>query len=290
MADPVLDAGMRAVSCFQKRQLPSCGVGRERLVTPAIVFFEQRQLRTGVRPFTADDHPGAGRVSAQVEQTGEFGDVPAFAQLPVGVDRRAPGPRGEPADRCPNMVIGRESDAELDMASADLVLCDEPVKEAMRASGAISADQQVAPIPGRDLTDRRTQDGDVVRRRVRAGVARAQLDRQALSRLLETERKLLTHTIRMSAYNSESALARLLRPHYSRSDREGRALLREAFTLSGDLQIIGTTLHIRLDPASAPRRSKALAALCIDLNDTKTRYPGTELTLVYGVKEHPTHT
>jgi len=107
------------------------------------------------------------------------------------------------------------------------------------------------------------------------------------SRLLETERKLLTHAIRMSAYNSESALARLLRPHYSRGDDEGRALLREAFTLPGDLQIIGNTLHVRLDPASAPRRSHALAALCIDLTDTATRYPGTDLTLAYSVKDHP---
>jgi hypothetical protein len=37
------------------------------------------------------------------------------------------------------------------------------------------------------------------------------------SRLLETERKLLTHAIRMSAYNAESALAWLLRPHYART-------------------------------------------------------------------------
>ena len=94
----------------------------------------------------------------------------------------------------------------------------------------------------------------------------------------------------MSAYNSESALARLLRPHYARSEREGRALLREAFTLPGDLQIIGSTLHVRLDPASAPRRSKALAALCTNLNDTKTRYPSTDLTLVCSVKAHPSHT
>jgi hypothetical protein len=107
------------------------------------------------------------------------------------------------------------------------------------------------------------------------------------SRRLETERKLLTHAIRMSAYNSESALARLLRPHYSRGDDEARALLREAFTLSGDLQIIGDTLHVRLDPASAPRRSKALAALCTELNDTATRYPGSALTLAYSVKGHP---
>jgi len=107
------------------------------------------------------------------------------------------------------------------------------------------------------------------------------------SRLLETQRKLLTHAIRMSAYNSESALARLLRPHYARGDDEGRALLREAFTLSGDLQVIGDTLHVRLDPASAPRRSKAIAALCNELNDTATIYPGTKLTLNYSVKGQP---
>ncbi len=108
------------------------------------------------------------------------------------------------------------------------------------------------------------------------------------SRLLETERKLLTHAIRMSAYNTESALARLLRPHYSRGEDEARALLREAFTLPGDLEIVGTTLHVRLDPASAPRRSKALAALCAELTDTETRYPGTDLVLAYSVKDQPT--
>jgi transposase-like protein len=108
------------------------------------------------------------------------------------------------------------------------------------------------------------------------------------SRLLETERKLLTHAIRMSAYNAESALARLLRPHYARGDDEARALLREAFTLSGDLQVTGDTLHVRLDPASAPRRSNALAALCTELSDTETRYPGTDLTLAYSIKGHPT--
>jgi transposase-like protein len=107
------------------------------------------------------------------------------------------------------------------------------------------------------------------------------------SRLLETERKLLTHAIRMSAYNSESALARLLRPHYARGDDEARALLREAFTLTGDLQITGDTLHVRLDPPSAPRRSNALAALCAELTDTATRYPGTDLTIAYSIKGRP---
>jgi hypothetical protein len=104
---------------------------------------------------------------------------------------------------------------------------------------------------------------------------------------LETERKLLTHSIRMSAYNSESARARLLRPHYARGQDEARSLLREAFTRSGDLLIIGDTLHVRLDPASAPRRSRGLAALCTELTATHMP-PGTDLILAYSVKGTPT--
>ena len=107
------------------------------------------------------------------------------------------------------------------------------------------------------------------------------------ARLLDEERKLLTHAIRMAAYNAESTLARMLRPHYSRADDEARALLREAFTLSGDLHITGDTLHVRLDPATAPRRSRALHALCQQLTETGTRYPDTNLTIRYGVKGQP---
>jgi hypothetical protein len=44
---------------------------------------------------------------------------------------------------------------------------------------------------------------------------------------------------------------------------------------------------VRLAPASAPRRSRALAGLCTELTATATRYPGTDLTLAYSVKDHP---
>jgi hypothetical protein len=77
----------------------------------------------------------------------------------------------------------------------------------------------------------------------------------------------------MSAYNTESAPARLLRPHYARGHDEARALLREALTLTGDLHITGDTLHVRLDPATAPRRSKALAALCAELTEHPNPLP-----------------
>ncbi len=107
------------------------------------------------------------------------------------------------------------------------------------------------------------------------------------ARLLDTETKLITHACRIAAYNTESSLARLLTPHYARAADEARSLLREAFTLAGDLQIVDSRLHVTLNPASAPRRTRALAALCEQLNDTQTAYPGTDLVLHYTVKDVP---
>ena len=106
------------------------------------------------------------------------------------------------------------------------------------------------------------------------------------ARLLNEETKLITHAIRMSAYNAETTLARLLREHYPRAADEARALLREATRLPGDIHITGDTLHLRLDPATAARRSRAIAGLCHELTATETRYPGTDLKIKYSVKGH----
>ena len=107
------------------------------------------------------------------------------------------------------------------------------------------------------------------------------------ARLLDSETKLLTHACRIAAYNTESALARLLAPHYARAHDEARSLVREALTTAGDLHIADGHIHVALNPLSAPRRTRALAAICELLNDTQTVYPGTDLVLTYSVKPHP---
>ena len=104
--------------------------------------------------------------------------------------------------------------------------------------------------------------------------------------LLDTETKLITHAIRMAAYNTQTTLARALHRHYARAEDEAYALIREALTATGDIQPQDRVLHIGLDPLSAPRHTAALAALCDQLNTTRTRYPGTDLVLHYQVKPH----
>jgi hypothetical protein len=62
------------------------------------------------------------------------------------------------------------------------------------------------------------------------------------------------------------------RPHVPMD--EARALLREAFNAPGDLEMAGSRLVVRLDPLSAPRRTRALAALCEELTAAETTNPG----------------
>jgi hypothetical protein len=103
----------------------------------------------------------------------------------------------------------------------------------------------------------------------------------------DTETKLITHAIRMAAYNTEIMLARALHGRYARAADEAADLAREALRSSGDIIPSASELLIRLDPLSTPRRTRAIADLCHHLNQTPATYPGTTLTLRYDIKNHP---
>jgi transposase len=100
---------------------------------------------------------------------------------------------------------------------------------------------------------------------------------------LATERKHITNILKMVAYQIESDLLNLIRPHYARVEDEGRTLLHAIFQSTASIEPDGNCLRVTLAPLSSAHRSKAAAALCDALNETETRFPGTELTLRYGV-------
>lgn len=101
---------------------------------------------------------------------------------------------------------------------------------------------------------------------------------------LATERKHLTDLIKMVAYQNESDLLALLRPHYPRVDQEGRTLLQEIFAAPADLHLTQSELQITLAPLSSPHRTRAAQALCELLNPTATMFPGTTLRLRFAVR------
>jgi transposase len=170
---------------------------------------------------------------------------------------------------------------------------DRELAEARRSLARAEAKQGSAVVGGRApdkeilsaFADARTQIEDLaatakaIAATAPLGTARPEMVR------LAPERKRIMDAIRMATYNAESALTRLLAPHYTRAHQEARSLLREVFKASADLQVKANELLVTINALSAPRRSRAIAALCDDLTATQTLYPGTGLTLVYTVKD-----
>ena len=102
---------------------------------------------------------------------------------------------------------------------------------------------------------------------------------------LAPERKHLTNLIKMVAYQAESDLLRLVAPHYRRVGEEGRTLIQAALAAAADLKVTQTELRVTLAAQSSPHRTHAIAALCEELNQTKTIFPGSRLRLRYTIKQ-----
>ena len=100
---------------------------------------------------------------------------------------------------------------------------------------------------------------------------------------LSTERKHLTNILKMVAYQIESDLVELVRPHYKRVEDEGRTLIQVALQDTADIEPADDQLRITLAPLSSPHRSRVLQVLCETLNKTNTLFPGTRLQLRYVV-------
>jgi len=115
----------------------------------------------------------------------------------------------------------------------------------------------------------------------RVALAQAQPNQKLVK--LSTERKHLTNVLKLVAYQIESDLVNLIRPHYARADDEGRTLIQTALQSTAALEPIGNELRVTLYPLSSPHRSQALAAACETLNKTDTRFPGTDLLMRFAV-------
>ena len=107
--------------------------------------------------------------------------------------------------------------------------------------------------------------------------------------VLNIQTKLITHAIRIAAFNIDTALARAVRVYtgYARADDEAHTLARQALTGSGDIDPRDGFLTVRLDPLPTRRATTAIGELCEHLTATKSRYPGTDLVLRYEVKTRP---
>jgi len=100
---------------------------------------------------------------------------------------------------------------------------------------------------------------------------------------LTTERKHLSNLLKMVAYQAEGDLVRMVAPHYPRVADEGRTLIQSALASAADLEVTDTELRVTLAPLSSAHRTRAIAAVCDDLNRAPICFPGTRLRLRFGI-------
>ena len=101
---------------------------------------------------------------------------------------------------------------------------------------------------------------------------------------LAPERKHLTNLIKMVAYQAESALLRIIASHYRRVNDEGRTLIQSALASAADIEVTDRQLRVKLASMSSAHRTRAIVALCQELNRTETIFPGSRLRLTYAIR------
>ncbi|MGH3235574.1 MAG: putative transposase [Streptosporangiaceae bacterium] len=174
----------------------------------------------------------------------------SYAKAPDDLDRMVPNPAKASSARALKAAraeLAGAKSAVIDTALAGGCAANTPI-EAAAAAALAKLKAAGAAIPAK----------------VRLGDIRPDAVR------LDDERKRIHDAVRMATWNAEATLARALGPHYARAEDEAHSLLAETFSASADIQIVGEELHISIEALSAPRRSRAIAALCAELTATET--------------------
>jgi hypothetical protein len=101
------------------------------------------------------------------------------------------------------------------------------------------------------------------------------------------ERKLFTDTVKLCAYEIETRLFEMALGTFQRGRWEGRTLIRDILQTTGDLRVRDETLEVHLDQLSTPRATRAMMALCEQLNTLEPQLPESPLRLRFFVNPRP---
>lgn len=102
---------------------------------------------------------------------------------------------------------------------------------------------------------------------------------------LNLESKRFQNIIKIICYRAETSFANLLSGNYKKSINEKRALVKSIINSHADIlpDYQKNQLTVKLYSQSSPRMNDAIKNVCNLLNETKTKYPGTNLIMNYKI-------
>ena len=102
---------------------------------------------------------------------------------------------------------------------------------------------------------------------------------------LNLESKRFQNIIKIICYRAETSFATLLSSNYKKSINEKKALVKSIINSHADIvpDYQNNTLTVSLYSQSSPRMNDTIKNICNLLNETKTKYPGTNLIMNYKI-------
>jgi hypothetical protein len=109
-------------------------------------------------------------------------------------------------------------------------------------------------------------------------------DKKRYNQLMQ-ERNHLLNIIKMICYRAETILANLIPSTYKKTANERRAFIKSIIKRAGDIRpdYQNKTLTVSLYTMSTPRENESLRELCALLNETETKFPGTDMKIIYEI-------
>ena len=101
---------------------------------------------------------------------------------------------------------------------------------------------------------------------------------------LEPESRLICNIVKMTAHHIEGKLAAIIKHYWRGINGNERGILEGFLQSTGAIKIEGKILHITLESQATPERTQMLKRLCDDMTDIAAYYPGTNLRMVFDIK------
>ena len=104
---------------------------------------------------------------------------------------------------------------------------------------------------------------------------------------LESETRMIGNLVKMTAWDAEGTLARLVGDVSKASNANERGMVAAFLSTTGGLRVAHKQLHITLQRQSEPSRTRLLEHLCKVITERQACYPGTDLKMVFEVVRQP---
>jgi transposase len=101
--------------------------------------------------------------------------------------------------------------------------------------------------------------------------------------MLESERRLLGNLVKMTAWDAEGTLSRIVADACKAINGNERGMVAAFLSSTGSLKVCSNQLHITLQRQAEPSRTRLLEHLCKVITERQACYPGTSLKMIFEV-------